>query len=126
MPASKLTLAKRVEELERQLEELKAAVAGQAAKPASEVAPKAAAAAAPGGTATASAPKPAAQPVKPAADEGVAPEILAVIAAAVTHFLGKTARIRSARMVQQPVGTSPWAQQGRVYIQASHNLALNR
>jgi hypothetical protein len=133
MPASKLTLAKRVAELERQLEELKSAVAAQTAKPA-EVAPKAMAAAA-----AAIAPSPAgkgAAPVavapaaaktapvakKQAASDEISPEILAVITAAVTHFFGKSFRIRSAR-VAPTAGTSPWAQQGRVFIQASHNLA---
>ncbi len=70
------------------------------------------------------APKPeqvkAAQPsAKP--DE-IAHETLVVIAAAVAAFLGKSVRLRSARLVQ-PVAESAWAQQGRVYVQASHNLA---
>ena len=44
-----------------------------------------------------------------------------VIAAAVAAFVGKSARVRSARYLQE--GQSPWAQQGRVFVQASHNLA---
>lgn len=51
------------------------------------------------------------------------PELLAVMTAAATAFLGKTARIRSARLV--PAATddvSPWSQQGRVIVQTSHNL----
>jgi hypothetical protein len=51
------------------------------------------------------------------------PETLAIIAAAATTFLGKTARIRSANALspaQEGAGT--WAQQGRVIVQTSHNL----
>lgn len=55
------------------------------------------------------------------AGEEIAPETLAVIAAAVTAFLGKKVRIHQARLVNPEV-VSPWAQQGRVYVQASHNL----
>ena len=52
-------------------------------------------------------------------EEHVYPEILAVIAVAVTSFLGKKVRIRSAR----PLSTiAPWAQAGRAIVQASHNL----
>jgi hypothetical protein len=48
-----------------------------------------------------------------------------VIAAAVTAFLGKKVRIRSAKMLQSPYEVvNPWAQQGRMFIQASHNLRL--
>src|SRR3974390_1101328 len=55
--------------------------------------------------------------------EEVAPEMLLVIAAAVTAYLGKKVRIRSAKMLQSPyeIG-NPWLQQGRVFVQASHNL----
>jgi methylmalonyl-CoA carboxyltransferase large subunit len=59
------------------------------------------------------------QPVK----EEVTPEILAIIAAAVAQFVGAGARIRSTRMIPVPGGNA-WAQQGRVIIQASHNLAM--
>ena len=46
-----------------------------------------------------------------------------VIAAAVTAFLGKKVRIRSAKMLQSPYEiVNPWSQQGRVFVQASHNL----
>jgi len=55
--------------------------------------------------------------------EGVSPEIVVVIAAAVTAFLGKKVRIRSAKRLQSPYEiVNPWAQQGRVIVQASHNL----
>ena len=60
-----------------------------------------------------------AEPVK----EEITAEILAVIAAAVAQFVGAGARIRSTRMIPIPEGNA-WAQQGRVIIQASHNLAM--
>ena len=56
-----------------------------------------------------------------AAQPEVSPEVLVVIAAAVTAFLGKQVRIRSAKMLQSPYEiVNPWAQQGRVFVQASH------
>jgi methylmalonyl-CoA carboxyltransferase 12S subunit len=55
----------------------------------------------------------------------VTPDILVVIAAAVTAFLGKKVRIRSAKMLQSPYEVvNPWSQQGRMLIHASHNLQL--
>ena len=55
--------------------------------------------------------------------EEVTPEMLVVMAAAVTAFLGKKVRIRSAKMLQSPYEiVNPWSQQGRVFVQASHNL----
>jgi methylmalonyl-CoA carboxyltransferase large subunit len=52
----------------------------------------------------------------------VTPEVLVVIAAAVTAFLGKKVRIRSAKMLQPPYEViNPWSQQGRVLIHASHH-----
>jgi hypothetical protein len=45
-----------------------------------------------------------------------------VIAAAATAFLGKEVRIVSARMLQAPHVVDPWARQGRLMIQTSHNL----
>ncbi len=60
-----------------------------------------------------------------AADEdvrtGVTPDVIAMIAAAVTTFLGKKVKVHSARRIVE--AGNPWAQQGRVFIQASHNLA---
>ena len=50
------------------------------------------------------------------------PETLAVIAAAVTEFLGQRVKIRSARMLQTEYEVDRWARQGRVMVQASHNL----
>jgi len=55
--------------------------------------------------------------------EEVSAEMLAILAAAVTAYLGKKVRIRSAKMIQTPYEfVNPWAQQGRVIVQASHNL----
>jgi len=62
-------------------------------------------------------------PPQPEKAEAVTPEILVVIAAAVTAFLGKKVRIRSAKVLQSPYEiVNPWSQQGRVFVQASHNL----
>jgi len=62
-------------------------------------------------------------PFPSAGREGVSPETVVVIAAAVTAFLGKKVRIRSAKRLQSPYEiVNPWAQQGRVIVQASHNL----
>lgn len=58
-------------------------------------------------------------------DAEIPVEILIVIGAAVTSFLGKKVRIRSAKMLQSPYEiVNPWAQQGRVIVQASHNLQV--
>ena len=57
--------------------------------------------------------------------EEVTPEKLVVIAAAVTAFLGKKVRIRSAKMLRPAfAGANPWSQQGRVSVHASHQLRL--
>jgi methylmalonyl-CoA carboxyltransferase large subunit len=61
---------------------------------------------------------PVAEVAKP---QGLSSETLAIIGAAVAAFLGKTARIRSARLLEHSEANA-WAQQGRVYIQASHHL----
>lgn len=56
-------------------------------------------------------------------DDEIPAETLVVIAAAVTSYLGKKVRIRSAKMLQSPYEiVNPWAQQGRVFVQASHAL----
>lgn len=79
--------------------------------------------------ATVAAPIPAPAPVEKAAvvptgaAEEVTPEMLLVIAAAVTAYLGKAVRIRSARMLYSHESFNAWSQQGRAVIQASHNLA---
>lgn len=75
---------------------------------------------------------PALQPAAAAAKEAVhretgevTPEMLVVIAAAVTAFLGKKVRIRSAKMLHSPYEVvNPWSQQGRMLIHASHNPRL--
>jgi methylmalonyl-CoA carboxyltransferase large subunit len=52
------------------------------------------------------------------AAEGLSEEIVLVLGAAVAAFLGKKAPIRQIRLL----GSTAWAQQGRVTIQASHTL----
>lgn len=59
------------------------------------------------------------RPVAEARRELLDEETLAVISAAIAAFLGKAPRIRQIRLV----GTTSWAQQGRVTIQTSHSLA---
>jgi hypothetical protein len=56
-------------------------------------------------------------------EEEVTPEIMAVLAAAAAAFLGKKIRIVSAKRMNSPLEVmSSWSQQGRVFVQASHNL----
>jgi methylmalonyl-CoA carboxyltransferase 12S subunit len=56
--------------------------------------------------------------------EEISPDLILIITAAVTAYLGKKVRIRSAKALQTPYEIiNPWAQQGRVFVQASHNLA---
>jgi methylmalonyl-CoA carboxyltransferase large subunit len=66
------------------------------------------------------APQPAA--AAPEISPGITPEILMVLSAAVAAFLGKKAKIRRARLAGPMSSGSAWAQQGRVFVQASHNL----
>ena len=54
--------------------------------------------------------------------ESIAPEIQVAIAAAAVAFLGRNARVQSARVIASHDVVSPWSQQGRVIVQASHNL----
>jgi len=63
-------------------------------------------------------------PETPAAENSdeITPERMALIAAVVTAFLGRKVKIHQARLVNPEVA-SPWAQQGRVFVQASHALA---
>lgn len=58
-------------------------------------------------------------PPKPAPPP-VSEEVIAIIAAAVTAFLGKKVKIHHAHLLDS--GPSNWAQHGRAIIQASHNL----
>ena len=89
--------------LAARLEALEAAV-GRTAKPAQDghVPPPAAET------------KPAPQPQP----EPIPEDVLAAISACVAAFLGERVHIRQIRLVASPA----WAQQGRVYIQASHTL----
>ena len=52
-------------------------------------------------------------------EDPITPELLAVITAAVTSFLGVKVKIHSAHLLPP---ASPWAQAGRAIVQASHNL----
>ena len=76
--------------------------------------------------AAAPAPPPAAQAEGPAAvvaeglDEGLK-ELVTVIGAAIAAFLGKKPRIRQIQLL----GSAPWAQEGRITIQASHALSVH-
>jgi len=83
---------------------------------------KAAAAPAPVPAAALAAP-PAPLSPEPEKVEEVSPEIIMVLTAAVAAFLGKRARIRGARLVRT-APSNAWAQQGRVFVQASHNLGV--
>jgi hypothetical protein len=58
------------------------------------------------------------------AAEEITPEILRTITETITALLGRKVRIRSVKILQtaNPM-VSSWAQQGRVVVQASHNLA---
>jgi hypothetical protein len=56
-------------------------------------------------------------------DTEVTPEMMAVITEAASAFLGKKVHVLSAKLLEQPHEViSPWSQQGRVFVQASHNL----
>lgn len=50
--------------------------------------------------------------------EPISEEILLAISAAVAAYLGEGMHIRQIRLISSPA----WAQQGRVWIQASHRL----
>jgi hypothetical protein len=54
--------------------------------------------------------------------ESPEPEIVAVLTAAATAFLGKKAHVRSAQLAAVDAGSAgAWAQQGRASVQTSHN-----
>jgi hypothetical protein len=62
-----------------------------------------------------------------AAKAEVTPEMIVILAAAATAYLGKNVRVRSAKMLQSPYEiVNPWAQHGRVMIQVSHSLRGRR
>jgi hypothetical protein len=55
--------------------------------------------------------------------QGLTPEIVAVIEAAATQFIGKPVRILSIRLLEEPdADSNVWGSQGRDIIQSSHNL----
>jgi hypothetical protein len=61
------------------------------------------------------------------APQEISPETLVMLAAVATTFLGKKVKVRSAKMLQTPYEiVNPWAQYGRVSVQASHNLPRGR
>ena len=114
-------------ESERKVDALTSALQAlqtQAAKPSQPtvIKPAVAPVSTPGAKADAVSAVPAPKAATPQIEE-VTPELLVVMAAAVTAFLGKKVRIRSAKMLQSPYEiVNPWSQQGRVFVQASHNL----
>jgi methylmalonyl-CoA carboxyltransferase large subunit len=57
---------------------------------------------------------------RPPATESLSEETILVIGAAIAAFLGKKPHIRQIRLL----GAASWAQQGRVLIQASHDLPV--
>ena len=113
-------LAERLQASDRRLGELGALVESLEARIA-KLSPVAPPAAAPAQA------KPAqAAPAAPAKAQ-VTPEMIVILAAAATAYLGKNVRIRSAKMLQSPYEiVNPWAQHGRVLIQASHSLRGRR
>jgi hypothetical protein len=56
------------------------------------------------------------------ASEEISPDTLAAISRTVTDLFGKRVQIRSVKLLQTSNVASQWAQQGRVVVQASHNL----
>jgi hypothetical protein len=59
-------------------------------------------------------------------EEEIPAEILAVIAAAATAFLGRNLRLRSVELYSPQESVSRWSKQGRAFVQASHNLRPKR
>ena len=59
--------------------------------------------------------------------EEIPPELLTVITAAVTAFLGISLRIRTLGLVHPGrESVSRWTRQGRAIVQASHNIRPKR
>ena len=53
----------------------------------------------------------------------ITPETVAMITKTITALLGKKIRVLSVKLLQMPnVAPESWAHQGRVVVQASHNL----
>ncbi len=114
-------------EMGREIGKLRSMIEGMAIQPdAAEAAPKPApVSTSPLAAAPTKPVKPPSAPEPPVArNEGITPEILAIIGAAVAQFVGAGARIRSTRLLAPMEGMNAWAQQGRVIIQASHNLGM--
>ena len=64
-------------------------------------------------------------PRQPKEEREITPDLLVMLAAAVTTFLGKKVRIHSAKVLHSPYdAASAWSQQGRVLVQTSHNLRV--
>ena len=66
-------------------------------------------------------PQPAIAP-EPEISAEITPELLMVLSAAVATFCGAKAKIKRARVAGPNYASSAWAQQGRAFVQASHNL----
>lgn len=116
-----LAVSERQEATERQLDELREAIKTLEAKIAELKGSAALGPVAVQKVATKAAPDDGKTAVQ--ASEEVTPEVLLVIAAAATAFMGKQVQVRSAKMLQSPYEVvDPWSQQGRVFVQASHNL----
>jgi methylmalonyl-CoA carboxyltransferase large subunit len=64
---------------------------------------------------------PESAPAPTPAPEGLSEELVLVLSAAIAAYLGKRPHIRQIRLL----GSAPWAQQGRVTIQASHALSVH-
>jgi hypothetical protein len=59
--------------------------------------------------------------------EELSEDVILLIASAVTAHMGKNVRIRSAQRLQPLIEkVTPWAQQGRAFLQSSHNIAQTR
>ncbi len=67
----------------------------------------------------------AAASAQASATEEITPETLRTITETVSALLGRKVRVRSVKVLPTPDATiNSWAQQGRVVIQASHNIGL--
>lgn len=64
---------------------------------------------------------PAASPA-PIIDDGIAPEIIALLSAAVVAVCGPAARIRQISLVHNDAAASSWTERGRSRIHQSHRL----
>jgi len=65
------------------------------------------------------------EPEKTAEEAEITPELLIIMSAAISAYLGKNVRIRRARFIREE-GPSSWSQQGRVSIQSSHTFSTNK